>query len=276
MSWSTDLSIHRRLFAGVQRAAHHCAQRECAIITDGNGGAIQGQGQEILQRLRDFWQQFVPVCALCSKIFQKKSAPAASGRQWPLGRKRFTVNPGAPAGQTAKKAPSGFSQKLYKDWRRPALTIWLYAEHNLMADISSLINPPDEVETKPIVAELPSEETGVKTEAAVADDNDDESKVSQDSILQSFEKIKTHFPAARIKKIMQSDEDIGKVAQATPVVVGRALEIFMANLVEAGIIEAKKAGVRRISAQHIRTAVENTEQFDFLVDVMSKYLYAKN
>lgn len=145
-----------------------------------------------------------------------------------------------------------------------------------MADISSLINPPDEVETKPIVAELPSAETGVKTEAAVADDNDDESKVSQDSILQSFEKIKTHFPAARIKKIMQSDEDIGKVAQATPVVVGRALEIFMANLVEAGIIEAKKVGVRRISAQHIRTAVENTEQFDFLVDVMSKYLYAKN
>jgi hypothetical protein len=27
------------------------------------------------------------------------------------------------------------------------------------------------------------------------------------------------FPVARIKKIMQADEDIGKVAQATPVVI---------------------------------------------------------
>ena len=52
-------------------------------------------------------------------------------------------------------------------------------------------------------------------------------------------KNKTHFPAARIKKIMQSDEEIGKVAQATPVIVGRALEIFMANLVEVSLLEAK-------------------------------------
>ena len=75
---------------------------------------------------------------------------------------------------------------------------------------------------------------------------------------------------------MQSDEDIGKVAQATPVIVGRALEIFMANLVEASIIEAKKAGVRRIGASHIRSAVENTEQFDFLVDTVDKYPPAEN
>lgn len=125
-----------------------------------------------------------------------------------------------------------------------------------MADISSLINPPDEE-----ASALPQEE---------------DHKVSQSTILSSFEKIKTHFPAARIKKIMQSDEDIGKVAQATPVVVGRALEIFMANLVEAAILEARTAGVRRIAASHIRAAVEDTEQFDFLVDVVSKYLSTKN
>lgn len=142
-----------------------------------------------------------------------------------------------------------------------------------MADISSLINPPDEVDQKPILADIPVAKSKIIAEPPKIEDDE---KVSQDSILLSFDKIKTHFPAARIKKIMQSDEDIGKVAQATPVVVGRALEIFMANLVEAGIIEARKAGVRRISALHIRTAVENTEQFDFLVDVMSKYLSAKN
>lgn len=144
-----------------------------------------------------------------------------------------------------------------------------------MADINSLINPPTEEDEEYMPSDegynggaaaassTPAETNGVKTEDA-------------DNSLSSFEKIKTHFPAARIKKIMQSDEDIGKVAQVTPVVVGRALEIFMANLVDHAIVEAKKAGVRRIAASHIRAAVENTEQFDFLVDVVSKYQSAKN
>lgn len=94
---------------------------------------------------------------------------------------------------------------------------------------------------------------------------------SQLNILNNFEKIKTHFPAARIKKIMQSDEDIGKVAQATPIIVGRALEIFMVNLLEKSIVEAKNSGVKRINSSHIRSAIENTEQFDFLIDAIEKY-----
>jgi len=31
--------------------------------------------------------------------------------------------------------------------------------------------------------------------------------------------VKTKFPVARIKRIMQADDDVGKVAQVTPVVV---------------------------------------------------------
>jgi len=34
--------------------------------------------------------------------------------------------------------------------------------------------------------------------------------------------IKNHFPVARIKRIMQADDDVGKVAQVTPVVVCKA------------------------------------------------------
>lgn len=152
-----------------------------------------------------------------------------------------------------------------------------------MADISSLINPVEDTET-PLEPSIKHEEnitheTEVKPETKESPSPAPaalDCTVSQDTILHSFDKIKTHFPAARIKKIMQLDEDIGKVAQATPVVVGRALEIFMANLVEAAIIEAKSAGVRRIAATHIRAAVENTEQFDFLVDVVLKYQSGKN
>lgn len=38
--------------------------------------------------------------------------------------------------------------------------------------------------------------------------------------------VKTKFPTARIKRIMQADEDVGKVAQVTPVVVGKSCFVF--------------------------------------------------
>lgn len=139
-----------------------------------------------------------------------------------------------------------------------------YINTTKMSDIHSLMNPSDDYDYQY------SSQTVDPTEST-----DNNVKISQATIIDSFDRIKTHFPAARIKKIMQTDDDIGKVAQATPVVVGRALEIFMANLVQASIIEAKKNGVKRISASHIRLAVENTEQFDFLVDAVEKYPTSK-
>jgi hypothetical protein len=33
--------------------------------------------------------------------------------------------------------------------------------------------------------------------------------------------VRTKFPVARIKRIMQADEDVGKVAQVTPAAVGK-------------------------------------------------------
>ncbi len=38
--------------------------------------------------------------------------------------------------------------------------------------------------------------------------------------------IKTKFPVARIKRIMQADEDVGKVAQATPTAVCESITIL--------------------------------------------------
>lgn len=139
-----------------------------------------------------------------------------------------------------------------------------YINTTKMSDIHRLMNPSDDYDYQ---------YNSQPVEATESTDNN--VKISQATIIDSFDRIKTHFPAARIKKIMQTDDDIGKVAQATPVVVGRALEIFMANLVQASIIEAKKNGVKRISASHIRLAVENTEQFDFLVDAVEKYPTSK-
>ncbi|BAO41490.1 H2A super family protein [Kluyveromyces marxianus DMKU3-1042] len=88
------------------------------------------------------------------------------------------------------------------------------------------------------------------------------------SSAQVFSKIKTHFPPAKIKKIMQTDEDIGKVSQATPVITGRSLEFFIALLVDKSSKVARDQGSKRISADIMKKTILTDEKFDFLREVI--------
>lgn len=90
--------------------------------------------------------------------------------------------------------------------------------------------------------------------------------------LEGYRRMKTHFPSARVKKLMQSDEDIGKVAQATPLVVGRAVELFMCTLVEKALEESRKGHGKKISVQALKRAIDSNEEFDFVADVCDKYI----
>ncbi|KAF5369269.1 hypothetical protein D9758_002787 [Tetrapyrgos nigripes] len=78
----------------------------------------------------------------------------------------------------------------------------------------------------------------------------------------------TKFPVARIKKIMQKDEDVGKVAQATPIVISKALELFLATLVEKSAKVTTDRGSKKVEAYHLKHAVETTEMFDFLKEIV--------
>jgi histone H3/H4 len=83
--------------------------------------------------------------------------------------------------------------------------------------------------------------------------------------------IKTKFPVARIKRIMQADEEVGKVAQVTPVAVSKALELFMIALVGGAAEIAKEKGQKRVTAQHLKAVVlAAPEQFDFLADIVGR------
>lgn len=82
--------------------------------------------------------------------------------------------------------------------------------------------------------------------------------------------IKTKFPVARIKRIMQADEDVGKVAQVTPVVVSKALELFMIALCDKASAQARQRNSKRITAGHLKQAVLQEEQFDFLAEIIAK------
>ncbi|KAF9154522.1 hypothetical protein BG015_000741 [Linnemannia schmuckeri] len=81
-------------------------------------------------------------------------------------------------------------------------------------------------------------------------------------------KYKTKFPVARIKKIMQMDEDVGKVAQATPILISKALELFMQSLIDEACMETRAKNAKRLTAAHLKKTILEKDQFDFLRDIV--------
>ncbi|KAJ3180490.1 H2A super protein [Geranomyces variabilis] len=82
-------------------------------------------------------------------------------------------------------------------------------------------------------------------------------------------RYKTKFPVARIKKIMRTDDDVGKVAQVTPVLISKALELFMATLIQETCKEARARQAKKLTPAHLKQTIESTETFDFLVDLVA-------
>ncbi|KAJ7557499.1 hypothetical protein O6H91_05G129000 [Diphasiastrum complanatum] len=83
-------------------------------------------------------------------------------------------------------------------------------------------------------------------------------------------KLSTRFPAARIKKIMQADEEVGKIALATPVLISKALELFLQDLCDQTYNITQKKGAKTMSALHLRQCVQTNAVFDFLRETVSK------
>ncbi|CAN8270114.1 unnamed protein product [Cochlearia groenlandica] len=83
-------------------------------------------------------------------------------------------------------------------------------------------------------------------------------------------KLDTRFPAARIKKIMQADEDVGKIALAVPVLVSKSLELFLQDLCDRTYEITLERGAKTVSSLHLKHCVERYNVFDFLKEVVSK------
>lgn len=69
---------------------------------------------------------------------------------------------------------------------------------------------------------------------------------------------------------MQADEEVGKVAQQTPIAVGKALEMFMIQLVSKSAEVAKDKGSKRVTASMLKQVVETDDQWDFLREIVSR------
>ncbi|KAK9881575.1 hypothetical protein WA026_016449 [Henosepilachna vigintioctopunctata] len=81
-------------------------------------------------------------------------------------------------------------------------------------------------------------------------------------------KYNARFPAGRIKKIMQTDEEVGKVAQAVPVIISRTLELFVESLLTKSMQITQARNAKTLTPSHMKQCILSENRFDFLKDLV--------
>ncbi|XP_043281372.1 dr1-associated corepressor isoform X2 [Venturia canescens] len=81
-------------------------------------------------------------------------------------------------------------------------------------------------------------------------------------------KYNARFPAGRIKKIMQTDEEVGKVAQAVPVIISRTLELFVHSLLTKTMQITNAKNAKTLRPSHMKQCILSESRFDFLKDLV--------
>ena len=76
------------------------------------------------------------------------------------------------------------------------------------------------------------------------------------------------FSSAHIKKMMQVDEDIGKMSHAVPAMVGKAVELFSTILVQKAGNVTKQKGAKTLTQEHVAAVIKEDPRFDFLVHLV--------
>ena len=64
-------------------------------------------------------------------------------------------------------------------------------------------------------------------------------------------RLPTVFPVARIKKIMQTDDEVGKIAVATPFLISKAVELFLKDLVTKTLEITTEKQSKTLSVAHV-------------------------
>ncbi|XP_058797703.1 dr1-associated corepressor [Phymastichus coffea] len=81
-------------------------------------------------------------------------------------------------------------------------------------------------------------------------------------------KYNVRFPPGRIKKIMQTDEEVGKVAQAVPIIISRTLELFVHSLLIKTLQITNAKNAKTLSPSHMKQCILSESRFDFLKDLV--------
>jgi len=78
------------------------------------------------------------------------------------------------------------------------------------------------------------------------------------------------LPLARIKKVMKSDPDVKMIAADAPVLFCKACEIFIEEITARAFIVADANKRRTLSRSDIAKALNKSDQFDFLIDIVPR------
>ena len=82
-------------------------------------------------------------------------------------------------------------------------------------------------------------------------------------------KYNARFAPARIKKIMQSDDEVGKVASAVPVIISKALEMFLESFLDNADKLTKERSAKTLTPQHLKLIINTDSKYDFLKDLVA-------
>ncbi|KAK5970078.1 hypothetical protein GCK32_002288 [Trichostrongylus colubriformis] len=74
----------------------------------------------------------------------------------------------------------------------------------------------------------------------------------------------------RIKKVMQSDEEIGRMVASVPVAIGRAMEHFAEKFLQAAAQATQLSNSRTLTPAHMKQAMMANRHFHFLADVFKE------
>lgn len=89
--------------------------------------------------------------------------------------------------------------------------------------------------------------------------------------VQTAHDFKNHLlPLARIKKIMKSDEDVRMISAEAPVLFAKACEMFILELTHRAWAQTEEAKRRTLQRSDISTAIQKTDIFDFLIDIVPR------
>ncbi|KAK6753260.1 hypothetical protein RB195_012698 [Necator americanus] len=74
----------------------------------------------------------------------------------------------------------------------------------------------------------------------------------------------------RIKKVMQSDEEIGRMVASVPVAIGRAMEHFAEKFLQAAAQATQLSNSRTLTPAHMKQAMMANRHFHFLADIFKE------
>eukprot|EP00164_Ancoracysta_twista_P000829 GFYU01001094.1.p1 GENE.GFYU01001094.1~~GFYU01001094.1.p1 ORF type:complete len:233 (+),score=50.22 GFYU01001094.1:254-952(+) len=104
-----------------------------------------------------------------------------------------------------------------------------------------------------------------------ADGDIDVTTRTVEELEEMLDEFRNHqLPLARIKKIMKSDEDVRMISAEAPVLFAKGCELFVLELTLRSWAFTEEGKRRTLQRNDIATAINRTDVFDFLAEVIPK------